>query len=179
MKFPSSFSFIFFFVLFGSSARSLSLITGCTTVAQEQSDIQALSSMVTAAHNTVVGVPNAGLTLTQALALHNSLVNLDTAVEKVISDIQAGCTLTSGEAAALAAAIEVFLALLCDIIQVLGTKKAAFQALSIGVIPGLILQDVKMLYADLITFLNLIARVWGPIIPIRFLLILIKAINSL
>ncbi|KAL0568528.1 hypothetical protein V5O48_013455 [Marasmius crinis-equi] len=135
----------FFVVLSAASALATPFKRDVATV---KADIATISTQVNALDTSINAFPNTGGTLASALAIHNAAVTLDTSVKKAVTDTQATSAFSEADGQSILSSVEAIEPTILDALNGIVAKKAAFQALPIGGIPALVLQDLKNLNTD-------------------------------
>ncbi|KAK1230748.1 hypothetical protein PQX77_006154 [Marasmius sp. AFHP31] len=135
----------FFVVLSAASALATPFKRDVATV---KADIAAISTQVTALDTAITNYPNPGGTLAQALAIHNSAVALDNSVKKGTTDTQATAAFSEADGQSILASVQALVPTIQHALQQIVAKKPAFDALPVGGIPALVLQDLRNLNTD-------------------------------
>ncbi|ESK86092.1 antigenic cell wall [Moniliophthora roreri MCA 2997] len=117
-------------------------------VATVKADIATITTQTTALNNAIQAFPDSGGSLVAALAIHNSAVTLDNTVKKTVTDVQATSPFSDADGADILSAVETLEPIILSALQNIVAKKPAFQALPIGGIPALVLQDLRNLDTD-------------------------------
>ncbi|CAK5272292.1 unnamed protein product [Mycena citricolor] len=123
------------------------------TVAAVESDIATISSQVNTLDTDVKAFPTSGGTLLQALTIHSAATTLGTTLTKSNTDA-AGLTFSESDASTILSSVQAFEPTILDALSGIVARKAAFNALPVGGIPALVLQDLKNLNASTIAFAN-------------------------
>ncbi|KAK7046608.1 hydrophobic surface binding protein [Favolaschia claudopus] len=116
------------------------------TVAQVESDIASISSQVTTLDNNIKGFPASGLA--GALGIHTAATNLETTLNTGTNDVKATPAFSESDGQTILNSVQAIEPVILDALAQITAKKADFDALPIGGLPALILQDLKTLKAD-------------------------------
>ncbi|KIM37999.1 hypothetical protein M413DRAFT_448046 [Hebeloma cylindrosporum] len=131
------------------SVASIALATPVKrTVDQVKADIADISAKVTSLDNAITAFPLTGGSLLAALGIHNSAGALITTLQTATTDVVETGPLGEEDGAAVLASVQAFEPTIQHALVEIVTKKPAFQALPIGGLPALILQDLKSLKAN-------------------------------
>lgn len=145
-------------LLFSVVTASSALVTK-RTVAQVESDITNIATQVNALDSSIKAFPDTGGTLLSALAIHSSATSLLSTIQTATTDTTATAAFSEGDGATILAAVEGFEPTILDALTAIVAKQPAFQALPIGGIPALVLQDLQNLNSGTTAFENaLIAK---------------------
>ncbi|KAJ7578979.1 hydrophobic surface binding protein [Mycena floridula] len=147
-----------FKLLFTLCAAILALATPLKrTVAQVESDLNNIHTQVSNLDTALTGFPASGLA--GALGVHTDATNLNTAVQSATTDTTATATFSEADGNTILGLVNTITPIISDVLNQLVAKKASFQALPLGGVPALVLQDLKNLNGSTILFANaLIAR---------------------
>jgi len=124
------------------------------TVEQIQTDIASISTQVTSLDNAITAFPATGGTLLNALAIHSSSGSLISSLQTATGDVIATGPVNEVDGRAILSAVEAFAPTIIHALEGIVVKKPAFQALPIGGIPALVLQDLKDLQTNAAEFAN-------------------------
>ncbi|KDR66234.1 hypothetical protein GALMADRAFT_81133 [Galerina marginata CBS 339.88] len=122
------------------------------TVDQVQADIATISTKVTALDKAINAFPLTGGSLIAALGIHNSAVTLIGTLKTATADVIATGPLGEDDGRAVLSAVEAVEPIIDDSLIGIVAKKPAFQALPIGGLPALILQDLTFLKGNTSAF---------------------------
>ncbi|KAK1231028.1 hypothetical protein PQX77_005868, partial [Marasmius sp. AFHP31] len=81
-------------------------------------------------------------------AIHNSAVALDNSVKKGTTDTQATAAFSEADGQSILASVQALVPTIQHALQQIVAKKPAFDALPVGGIPALVLQDLRNLNTD-------------------------------
>ncbi|KAJ7587078.1 hydrophobic surface binding protein [Mycena floridula] len=123
-------------------------------VATVKSDITTISTQTTSLDGLVNAYPNTGGTLLAALTIHTSATTLLATVKKSTADTLATPPFSEADGAAILQSVEAIEPTISDVLTVIVAKKPAFQALPLGGVPALILQDLTFLSGNVTAFAN-------------------------
>ncbi|KAF8891481.1 hydrophobic surface binding protein A-domain-containing protein [Gymnopilus junonius] len=157
MKFQATFAIVASYVVAALAS----------TVADVETDVQTISTQTTALDNAINAFPNTGGSLVSALAIHNDAVSLGSAIDQGTSDVSgAPQPFSETDGSAILTAVQGFEPTILDALTAIVTKKPAFQALPIGGIPALVLQDLQNLNTSAFNFeAALIAAAPADLVP--------------
>ncbi|KAF9255827.1 hydrophobic surface binding protein [Marasmius fiardii PR-910] len=128
-------------------------------VATVQADIATISTQVTALDSSISAFPDTGGSLASALAIHNAATTLDASLKKATTDTQATDPFSENDGQNILASVEAIEPTILHALQTIVAKKPAFDALPIGGVPALVLQDLQNLSTDTTAFADaLIAK---------------------
>ncbi|KAK0212851.1 hydrophobic surface binding protein [Desarmillaria ectypa] len=132
---------------------SFALVTK-RTVAQVEADIANIATQVNALDNSIKAFPNTGGSLISALAIHSSATSLISTLQTATTDTTATAAFSENDGATILASVEAFEPTILDALTAIVAKRPAFQALPIGGIPALVLQDLHNLNSGTTAFSN-------------------------
>ncbi|KAK0485787.1 hydrophobic surface binding protein [Armillaria novae-zelandiae] len=145
-------------LLFSVVTAGSALVTK-RTAAQVESDIANIATQVSALDNSIKAFPDTGGSLLSALAIHSSATSLISTIQTATTDTTATTAFSESDGATILAAVEGFEPNILDALTAIVEKRPAFQALPIGGIPALVLQDLQNLNTGTTAFENaLIAK---------------------
>ncbi|KAK7061392.1 hydrophobic surface binding protein [Favolaschia claudopus] len=142
-----------FFAILSVAAVGLAL-TVKRDAATVEADVAKISAQVTTLDNAIVAFPQTGGSLVNALAIHTDATNLITTLNGAVVDVAATPQLSEDDGRTILSAVEAIEPTILDALTQIVVKKPAFQALPIGGLPALILQDLKNLKAATSSFAN-------------------------
>ncbi|KAK0461274.1 hydrophobic surface binding protein [Desarmillaria tabescens] len=146
-------------VLFLSVVTASSALITKRTVAQVEADIANIATQVNALDSSIKAFPDTGGSLISALAIHSSATSLISTLQTATTDTTATDAFSESDGATILAAVEGFEPTILDALTAIVEKQPAFQALPIGGIPALVLQDLQNLDSGTTAFSNaLIAK---------------------
>ncbi|KAF7300049.1 Hydrophobic surface binding protein [Mycena kentingensis (nom. inval.)] len=119
-----------------------------------KTDITNIAAQVTTLDNNINAFPASGGTLTAALAIHNSAVALISTINGATTDATNAGAFSEDDGAEILASVEAIEPTIFDALEQIVVKKPAFQALPIGGLPALILQDLTNLKTSTVAFAN-------------------------
>ncbi|THH14456.1 hypothetical protein EW146_g5882 [Bondarzewia mesenterica] len=142
------------------------------TVAQVESDISNINDQVNSLNTAIEAFPDSGGSLSEALAIHTSATNLETAINSATSDtqaiylhdltlhssslidVQATDPFSDADGQTILSQVQALEPNITSALQNIVEKKPAFEALPIGGIPALVEQDLQTLESDTSAFAN-------------------------
>ncbi|KAK1219423.1 hypothetical protein PQX77_017857 [Marasmius sp. AFHP31] len=150
------------FVVILSVASALSLSTPFKRdVDTVKADIAAIQDQIKALEINVAALLNTGGTLAAVSLIRNTANDLDTLIQKTISDTQATPAFSQTDGGIILTSFESFVPTLSRVLVLLVEKKSAFDALG-GVSALQILQEFKNLNADIPSLVDaLIAKFYA------------------
>ncbi|KAF5337836.1 hypothetical protein D9758_015708 [Tetrapyrgos nigripes] len=160
-----------FFLVLAALALVVASPIGKRTVPQVEADLRNIATQVTTLDNSIKAFPNTGGTLVQALAIHTSAANLVPTIKSATTDIQVhfffnlllltdtetddnigfffplqGTTgITEADGQTVLAIVNGIEPIIIDALNLIITKKAAFDALPLGGVSALVKQDLAQL----------------------------------
>ncbi|KAF9445147.1 hypothetical protein P691DRAFT_735440 [Macrolepiota fuliginosa MF-IS2] len=133
--------------LYLASVLAVSLASTPQTVL---SDLTALQSSITTLDNAINAFPNTGGSLVAALAIHTDAQNTETALGQTTTDAQAlsPSPVSVADGTSIINEVNVIRPIIEDALTAIVAKKPAFDALPLGGVSALVLQDLQALSAD-------------------------------
>ncbi|KAF8157223.1 hydrophobic surface binding protein [Crassisporium funariophilum] len=132
------------------------------TVDQVKADIADISAKVTALNDKITAFPLTGGTLANALGIHNSAVALVTTLQTATTDVTNTGPVDVTDGTVILDSVQAFEPTIQHALTEIVVKKPAFQALPIGGLPALILQDLNNLKTGTVAFSNALIAAAPP-----------------
>ncbi|KAG7446292.1 hydrophobic surface binding protein [Guyanagaster necrorhizus] len=126
-----------------SVVTATSAIPTKRTVAQVEADIADIVTQVDALDSSINAFPATGGSLLAALAIHSSATTLISTLQTATTDTTATDAFSEDDGATILASVEAFEPTILDALTAIVAKEPAFEALPIGGIPALVLQDLQ------------------------------------
>jgi hypothetical protein len=142
MKFQTTFAVL----------ASLVVVTFASTIAEVEADVQTIATQTTTLNNAITSFTTTS-GLLAALDIHSDAVNLVTAINQGTSDVTgAPQPFSETDGGNILTAVQAFEPTILSALSGIVAKKPDFEALPLGGVPALVLQDLINLNASTVSF---------------------------